>query len=559
MADALIDGDAMNVFRSRALGGLALVCVAGLTFMVGIAMRPADGRVNAPQPPIYSPYPAGLIPKDLQAEMDRVNSEIEDLEQEAISQWRALPKNSGTTMRQVQLLGKIEIYDKNLSVNRNQACAFCHMPYTGFSGPISSVNATVVAYPGSVHYRFGKRKPQGYTYSPYYPVLQYNRAQSNFYGGNFWDLRATGYRIQSPDAEQAQGPPHDTQEMGFPDTACAVYRIANGAYAGIFTTVWGPQAFAIRWPAQAEKICSTPGGAFGSNMAPLELRPEDRGQAETAYDQYALAITAYEQSPDISPFSSKFDAALGSPDKKILTSDELAGWDLFRGKAKCNTCHLDGTQSSFQESSRGSNGTTAPGNAASLAPLFTDFTSSNLGVPRNPQNPFYYQNKPDAYGFTPNPEGSRFIEFGVGTFLRGKSGDPLPNSEWAQYAKTFDGKMQVSSLRNVDMRPDSTFIKSYMHNGYLKSLKEVVHFYNTRDIYKAKGATCPARTEKLTCWPPPEVPNNVDTTTGNLGLTDKEEDQVVAFLRTLTDGYMFPYTDGNSYRPSHAPASYSRK
>ena len=51
--------------------------------------------------------------------------------------------------------------------------------------------------------------------------------------------------------------------------------------------------------------------------------------------------------------------------------------------------------------------------AAGLAPLFTDFTFSNLGVPRNPQNPFYYQNKTDVYGFTPNPEGLSFIDFGV--------------------------------------------------------------------------------------------------------------------------------------------------
>lgn len=174
--------------------------------------------------------------------------------------------------------------------------------------------------------------------------------------------------------------------------------------------------------------------------------------------------------------------------------------DLFRGKAKCNTCHLDGTQNSFQKSSGGSNGTTTAGNAAGVAPLFTDFTSSNLGVVQNPQNPFYFQNKPNVYGFTPNPEGSSFIDFGVGLFLRGKSGD-LPNSEWAQYAKNFDGKMQVTTLCNADMRPDATFVKAYMHNGYLKSLKEVVHFYNTRDVYKVKSGTCPAGTESRRAGP----------------------------------------------------------
>ncbi len=43
--------------------------------------------------------------------------------------------------------------------------------------------------------------------------------------------------------------------------------------------------------------------------------------------------------------------------------------------------------------------------------------------------------------------------------------------------------------------------------------------------------------ERVTCWPQPEVKNNIDMTTGALGLTDTEENQIVAFLQTLTDGY----------------------
>ena len=530
---------------NTALFGIA-AGVAGFALLVRVAMFSASSQdPKSPREAVYSPFPVGLLPPDLESETNRVNAEIDRLEQEALAQWRALPKSSGTAMRQIQLLGKIELFDKNLSVNRNQACSFCHMPYTGFSGPISSLNATTVAYPGSVRYRFGKRKPQAYTYSPYYPVLQYNEAQGDFYGGNFCDLRATGYRLKSADAEQAQGPPNDTQEMGLPDTACVSYRISTGAYADIFAKIWGAQALRINWPIDAEKICNTPGGAFGTNTAPLNLKPQDRGLADAAYDQYALSITAYEASPDISAFSSKFDAALASPGKAILSTDEQAGWDLFRGKAKCNTCHSDGTQNAFQKSSAGSNGTTAAGNASTQAPLFTDFTSSNLGVPRNPNNPYYFQNKPDVFGFIPNPQGSGFSDLGVGLFLRGKSG-VLPNSDWAQYAKSFDGKMQVPTLRNADMRPYRGFVKAYMHNGYLKSLKEVVHFYNTRDVYRVSGV-CPASTEKLTCWPPAEVPANVDMTTGNLGLSDKEEDQIVRFMQTLTDGYTRPYTDAGSF------------
>ena len=137
----------------------------------------------------YFPYPPGIIPADLVPEIDRVNREVNLIESEAVAQWHALPINSGTAMRQVQILGKLELFDKNLSVNKNQACSFCHMPYAGFSGPIPSVNLTTVAYPGSSHFRFGKRKPQSYTYSPFFPVLQYNTTQANFYGGNFWDAR----------------------------------------------------------------------------------------------------------------------------------------------------------------------------------------------------------------------------------------------------------------------------------------------------------------------------------------------------------------------------------
>jgi len=88
------------------------------------------------------------------------------------------------------------------------------------------------------------------------------------------------------------------------------------------------------------------------------------------------------------------------------------------------------------------------------------------------------------------------------------------------------------------MRPDPAFVKAYMHNGYLKSLKEVVHFYNTRDALPQCTPGSPG--EKLSCWPPPEVEENKDTTIGKLGLTDQEENQIVAFLKTLTDGYSKP-------------------
>ncbi len=495
---------------------------------------------------IYSPYPSRLLPADLQPEINRVTAEIDRIFHNTLAEWRSIPAPrltgnpptlQNTGKRLVELLGKLELFDKAISVNGNTACSSCHMPYTGFSGPISSVNLATGAYPGSVPFRFGKRKPQGYTYSPYYPKLELDQTQHDLYGGNFWDLRASGYRLGSPDAEQAQSPVVDTQEHGFPDTACIVFRLSQAPYRPLFERIWGAQAFAISFPSDTDRICKTPGGATAleGSPTPVGLSAVDRGRSNATFDEFALAITAYEASPSVSAFSSKFDAVLAG--KAELTADERAGWQLFRGKAKCNTCHLDGTENS-----------TAPPtkqNKASVAPLFTDFTSGNLGLPRNPADPIYFENVADPFGFTANPDGIRLTDLGVGWFLRSEAGATNVESSWTALAPSYDGKFQVSTTRNVDMRPCPTFVKSYMHNGYLKSLKEVVHFYNTRD--KLAAPTCTPETEKITCWPPPEVSANKNMTIGNLGLTDAEEDQIVAFMQTLTDGFTVPYPDANAF------------
>ena len=106
-------------------------------------------------------------------------------------------------------------------------------------------------------------------------------------------------------------------------------------------------------------------------------------------------------------------------------------------------------------------------------------------------------------------------------------------------AKSFLGKYKTPTLRNVDKRARPDFVKAYMHNGYLKSLKEVVHFYNTRDaLPRCKPGD---RGEKVTCWPAPENPDTINRKQlGDLKLSDNQEDQLVAFLKTLTDGYSQP-------------------
>jgi cytochrome c peroxidase len=446
------------------------------------------------------------------------------------------------------------LYDKNISPNKNQACASCHMPYAGFSGPIPSVNLTMVAFPGTIHFRAGKRTAQRHPYAPFFPVMQYNQEQALFFGGNFWDSRATGYRLRVPDAEQAQGPPVDHLEMGLPDTACIAFRLSQAVYRPLFEQVWGEGSFDIHFPAKTAGICATPGGAavFAGNTTPIPLSAADRTHAKTIYDQWAQSIDSFEQSVQVSAFSSKFDAFLAG--KYTLTADEMAGYQLFNGKGNCNSCHLDGRGTTLKS------GQTDNSAAAMVNPIFTCFGSANEGLPLNPRDAFYYETKPDAYGFTPNPYGFGYRDLGLGTFLRSGFGSgPNPNVSWRQYAPTVDGQMQVSTARDVALTPSQCptteapgpyFQKGFFHNGYIKSLKQLVHFYNTRDKYAypvTSGHCPPGTTEKVDCWPMPEVPNNIDMTSGNLGLTDEEENQIVKFLKTLSDGFTRPYLNSDTF------------
>ena len=223
---------------------------------------------SSPIAQVYNPYPPGILPSDLSSETARVQREVDLIEDRALARWHTLKKpiltgqppvlqNTGTEA--IETLGELMLYDRKISPGKNQACASCHMPYAGFGGPIPSVNLTMVAFPGTVHFRAGKRTPQRHPYSPFFPVLQYNQAQGLFFGGNFWDSRATGYKLRIPDAEQAQGPPVDTQEMGFPDTACIAFRLSQAVYRPLFEEVWGEGSFDIKFPRETERDLRNPG------------------------------------------------------------------------------------------------------------------------------------------------------------------------------------------------------------------------------------------------------------------------------------------------------------
>ncbi len=411
-----------------------------------------------------------------------------------------------------------------------------------------------------MEFRAGKRTAQRYTYAPFFPVLNYNAVEASFFGGNFFDSRATGYLISNPDAEQAQHPPVDTQEHALPDIACIALRLSQSAYRPLFEAIWGVGLLNISFPANAEQICSTPGGAavLGGNLTPLQLIPADRTKANRVFDAWGHSIDEYENSIGVSAFSSKFDAFLAG--SYTMTPTELAGYNLFRGRGNCNKCHLDGrsTAPTPPPPNGSAPNSTDTGAVAQTNPLFTCFGVANLGVPKNLMDALYYQTSADSFGFAPNPLDFGFVDLGLGLFLGGGSGNN-PDSSWTQFAPANFGKMQVTTARNVAMTPPQCptteapgpyFQKEFFHNGYIKSLKQLVHFYNTRDVFKfnVTSGHCPTGTiEKVTCWPAPEVTENITMSIGSLGLSDAEENQLVAFMQTLTDGFTRPYPHINTF------------
>jgi cytochrome c peroxidase len=267
-------------------------------------------------------------------------------------------------------------------------------------------------------------------------------------------------------------------EQALSGPAEVVSKVCTSSYADLFKQVWGADA----------------------------CNPD---KVDRAYEYIARSIADFEASTESNAFTSKYDYYLKG--KAKLTPKEKKGLKLFKGKAKCANCHP------------------ADPGPTGQPPLFTDFTYDNIGIPRNPDNPFYTQTE-----F--NPEGMNWTDGGLGAFL-------ATRSDYQPFASDNLGKQKVPTLRNVDKRPYAKFIKAYGHNGYFKTLKGIVHFYNTRDVKPtcADPFTTEADALAQNCWPAPEVPANVNTQeVGNLHLTKAEEDAIVAFLKTLSDGYR-PY------------------
>jgi cytochrome c peroxidase len=213
---------------------------------------------------------------------------------------------------------------------------------------------------------------------------------------------------------------------------------------------------------------------------------------DQAFSAAMHAIAEYERTGIAGRFSSKYDAFLAG--KATLSDAETRGLAIFEDtkRGNCASCHLDKPS------------------ADGTAPLFTDFGYDNLGIPKNESNPFY------ALPATLNPDGAAYVDNGLG----GSAHNP----------RQF-GKFKAPSLRNVALTAP------YGHNGYFADLRSIVRFYNDRDVPSAG-------------WSASEVDAGKNTTDmGNLGLSDADIDDLVAFLLTLTDGFV-PDTAAHEAEPN---------
>jgi len=337
------------------------------------------------------------------------------------------------------VVGKLLFFDTNLSKPAGQSCASCHDPETGFADPQDDLPVSRGAIPS----RVGSRNTPTLAYSAFSPAMYFNDKIGIWFGGLFLDGRAATL------AAQAGQPLLNRLEMNNPDKQSVVATVKASAYANLFERAFGKGIF---------------------------------DDSEAAFDKMTEALAAYQTSPEVLRFSSKYDFVLKGQDQ--FTPAEARGLELFKDKdkSKCTICHdikplADGTPA-----------------------LFTDFGYDSVGAPRNPENPFY-QLPPEF-----NPSGADWADLGLGRTLQ----DPKQN-----------GKFKTPTLRNIARTAP------YMHNGVFKTLREVVDFYNTRDVKPT--------------WAPAEVPETVNKLEmGDLKLTEAEVDDLVAFLLTLTDGHVPP-------------------
>jgi cytochrome c peroxidase len=397
--------------------------------------------------------------------------------------------------------------------------------------------------PGVVPGRFRERKPMSYAVSAFSPIGPYYDANLGVYlGGMFWDGHAPDEMFQARQPFLQPNEMNNTPGNGiYPPvyggySPLVVQKVQSRPYTHLFKKVYGPDVFTKYTVPQIYTIITE-------------------------------AMAAYEASAEINSFSSKYDASkYGVPPQNLytLSASEERGRILYGvgpnptndpnfGKAQCFQCHSSVLLVDLQPEIDGKE-------------MFTMYCFANVGVPKNPNNPFYAQTDPTTNPHGYNPLGTKFIDWGLGK-------NPNPAPDGTRFYNTtpgdipqFRGLMRAPSVRDSDLRPYPTFVKAYMHNGVFKSLQQVVHFYNTRNIaVNANGQQVAFDLRNgppsgyTAIWPPPEVLDNVQNVAGltpaqaaaqgvagvtatngqvgNLQLTASQEADLVNFLKILTDGY----------------------
>jgi cytochrome c peroxidase len=229
---------------------------------------------------------------------------------------------SASKLTPIEQLGKILFQEKDFSLNGTQSCQTCHHHVSGYADPTNNRDPYVsVVSVGDDGFSLGGRNAPSAAYAGYSPVL-HQAGDGQYYGGLFWDGRATGGDLGDPLAEQAQGPPLNPVEMNMPSKEAVVDVVRNASYASLFFRVFGADAL---------------------------------DDTDMAYDHIARAIAAFERSIEVQKFSSRFD-------RDLLSDKEANGMALFA--ENCARCH------SMEE-------TTDQG------PLFTNHGYANIGIPVN--------------------------------------------------------------------------------------------------------------------------------------------------------------------------------
>jgi cytochrome c peroxidase len=376
-------------------------------------------------------------------------------------------------------LGKLLYFDSYLSKNKNQSCASCHFPAPGFVDPANVANPTSsVVSLGSDRSLHGGRNSPSVAYAAYSPAFAWNEEEGRYRGGQFWDGRAATLTAQ------AKGPFLNPVEMAMESEAAVLAALVDRknrnakSYNQLFKSV------------------------YGVDLASLDLR--NSSSVAAVYGMTAEAIATFEKTDLFTPFTSKYDYYLTG--QAVLSAQEARGLALFNGQAQCHRCHPADW--------------TVDATGYSLPPIFTDSSYDNLGIPKS-SNPLI-ANNPIDYGLGARPD---IAAIDPDPVLSAVAGYPVSAGE--------AGKFKVMTLRNIAVTPP------YGHNGFFATLEKIVHFYNKRDMMQGmSGMGGGGMGGGMGMNMSPEVVQNVNTTElGNLGLTMMEEQDLVAFLKTLTDGY----------------------